>query len=163
MGAINKEDSGLYFSWGNTEGHAEGSGYNFSPEVYNTTPGAAIDTNLSLNQDAAKNTLGSLWRMPTNSEFKELVDNCTSELTTINDVHGRLFTSKVNGNQIFLPAAGLYDRTTLGHRETNGYYWSSSYDSNENADSLIFGYTTIIPLNKSKRSLGFSVRAVLKL
>lgn len=163
MGANSEEESGLYFSWGNTEGHAEGSGYNFSQEVYDATPAAGITTNLSLSQDAAKTNLGAPWRMPTAAELQELYDNCNSVWTTRNGVAGRLFTSNLNGNTLFFPAAGYYDGASLNLRGSNGDYWSSTYGSATNARSLNFEGSTVLPQGSNNRHYGFSVRAVLNL
>lgn len=151
---------GKYFSWGNTDGHAEGSGYDFSQDVYDTTPAAAITDNLSLSQDAARANLGAPWRMPTEAEFQELINNCASVWTTLNGVNGRLFTSNVNGNQLFLPADGSYNGTSLGDRGTTGRYWSSTYNSVTNARFLYFNSSDVNPEGLSDRRYGFSVRAV---
>ena len=56
--------------------------------------------------DAAHAYWGGDWRMPTNDEIKELVNNTTYEWITVGTVSGGKFTSKTNGNSIFLPAAG---------------------------------------------------------
>lgn len=160
IGSAKPEGIGLYFSWGNTDGHAEGSGYNFTQDVYNTTPAAAISDNLSLSQDAARVILGAPWRMPTADEFQELYDNCTSEWTTQNGMNGRLFTSNVNGNTLFLPAAGYYNGTNLITRGSSGYYWSSTYYSPSNAILLLFNSSNIDPHNIYNRLEGFSIRAV---
>lgn len=163
MGAENKEDSGLYFSWGNTEGHAEGSGYDFSQAVYDATPAASITTDLSLSQDAARANLGAPWRMPTAAEIKELYDNCTSVWTTRNGVNGILFTSNVNGKTLFFPATGDYNGTSLNFKGENGNYWSSTYNSATNALKLYFHSLEVNPRNSGGRRYGLSVRAVLNL
>lgn len=163
VGAERPSESGLYFSWGNTEGHAEGSGYSFSQAAYNTTPAAGITEDLSLNQDAARSNLGAPWRMPTADDFTELMDNCTSVWTTLNGVPGRLFTSNVNGNTIFLPAAGYYNGTTLSGRESNGYYWTSKYASETLARRFGFDSSNVQPIGSINRSFGFPVRAVYPL
>lgn len=162
VGAEKPSDSGLYFSWGNIEGHAEGSGYDFNQDVYDATPAAAITENLSLSQDAARAYLGDPWQMPTADEFKELYDNCTCVWTTLNGVNGRLFTSNVNGNTLFIPAAGYYDGTTLGNRGSNGDYWSTTYGSATNARNLYFDNSYVNPQNSFSRRYGFTVRAVIK-
>lgn len=154
-------DYGCYFSWGNTDAHAEGSGYNFSQGVYDATPAAAINTDLSLSQDAARALLGAPWRMPTSDEFKALYDNCTSEWTTLNGVNGILFTSNVDGNTLFIPASGYYDGTSLKGRGSAGDYWSSTYNSATNARSLLFDSSAVNPQRNNYRRFGFSVRAVL--
>lgn len=154
-------DYGCYFSWGNTEGHAEGSGYDFSQAVYDETPAAAIDANLSLSQDAARKNLGANWRMPTTDEFRALYDNCTSVWTSLNGVYGRLFISKENGNSLFFPAAGRYEGTSINNDGGAGYYWSSTYNSATTANDMFFYNTNVSPQSESSRRCGVSVRAVL--
>lgn len=156
----NETDYGCYFSWGNTEAHAEGSGYDFSQAVYDTTPAAAIAANLSLSQDAARANLGAPWRMPTAAEFQALYDNCTSEWTTLNGVNGLLFTSEVDGKTLFFPAAGYYDGTSLNNRGSSGDYWSSTYYSATSARNLNFNSSNVNPQYNFTRRCGFSVRAV---
>lgn len=160
MGATLPESFGLYFSWGNTDGHPAGGGYNFNQETYNATPAAPISTNLSLDKDAARANLGAPWRMPTAAEFQELYDNCTCVWTTLNGVNGRLFTSNVNGNTLFFPAAGNYGGTSLNGRGSDGDYWSSTYNSATNARCLNFNSSGANPQYNGNRRLGFSMRAV---
>lgn len=160
IGATSPEQPGLYFSWGNSPGHAEGSDYDFSQVTYNETTGAAIEDNLTLAEDMARLSLGSPWRMPTKEDFQELVDNCTSKWTVINGQSGVLFTSNINGISIFLPAAGYYDGLTLKFSGLSGIYFSSSYYSNVEAHCLSFNNTHVYPDSNGNRYYGFSVRAV---
>ena len=160
LGATRPESDGIYFSWGNTNGHPAGAGYDFSQEVYDTTPAAAIDEDIPLSQDAARAYLGAPWRMPTEVEFKELIDNCTSEWITLNGVYGRLFSSNANGNTLFLPATGAFDGTTLIYRGSNGSYWSSTYYSATGAYNLRISSSNVNPQYNDYRRMGFTVRAV---
>lgn len=160
VGADQQTDSGLYFSWGNVEGHRKGEGYNFSQAVYDATPAAAISADLSLSQDAARANLGYPWRMPTDAEFQELYDNCTYIWTAINGVNGILFTSNVNGHKIFFPAAGYYNGMSLDSLGLFGLYWSSSYNSTANARFLRFNSSSVDPQFNGPRRYGISVRAV---
>ena len=162
IGAERPSESGLYFSWGNTEGHAEGSDYPFSQQEYDTTPAADISTNLSLSEDAANAYLGGQWRMPTAAEFNELRENCTVLWTTLHGVAGRLFTSNINGSTIFLPAVGYYNGTSLRDHGTDGYYWSATYNSATIANNLSFNGSNVVPQNTNYRRSGFPVRAVLQ-
>ena len=161
VGAEEPSDLGLYFSWGNIDGHEIGEGYDFSQAVYDETPAAAISANLSLDQDAARANLGSPWRMPTAAEFQELYDNCTSVWTTLNGVNGRLFTSNVNGNTLFFPAAGEYLGKSLNNRGSYGFCWSSTHVSATLARGLSFASSSDSPPSNRGRRLGFSVRAVM--
>lgn len=160
VGADKPTDTGLYFSWGNVEGHIIGEGYDFSQATYDATPAAEISGNLSLNEDAARENLGSPWRMPTSAEFQELYDNCTVVWTTMNGVSGYQFTSNVNGNTLFFPATGRYNGTTLGLRERYGFYWSSTIFSATAARIMYFGNQYVTPQDHDDRRYGIPVRAV---
>ena len=162
VGASTQYEHGLYFSWGNVEGHAEGSGYDFSDAVYAQTAGAALTGNIAANNtyDMARHNMGSPWRLPTTGEFQELNSYCTSEWTDEDGVPGRRFTSNINGNSIFFPASGYYNGTTLSNRGSYGGYWSSTYLSETNARNLIFDSSSVNPANSNYRRYGFSVRAV---
>ena len=162
IGATTPYEHGLYFSWGNVEGHAEGSGYDFSDAVYAQTPGAALSGNIPVNgtYDLARHNMGAPCRLPTVGEFQELNSNCDSEWTDEDGVAGRRFTSRINGNSIFFPASGYYNGTSLNNRGSSGYYWSSSYDSATGAYYLNFGSSSVNPAYFNSRRYGFTARAV---
>ena len=69
--------------------------------------------------------------MSTDAEWKELMnpDNCTWTWTTVNEVSGRLVTSKKTGNSIFLPAAGYRFNGDKDLTGAYGCYWSSSLNT----------------------------------
>jgi hypothetical protein len=98
--------------------------------------------------------------MPTVSEYQELYNNCTTEWTTQNGVNGRRFTSRINGNSIFFPAAGHRSGVSLSSRGSYGYYWSSSRNTAASSYSPSFNSGGVYPSNNSNRFFGFSVRAV---
>ena len=162
IGATTPYEHGLYFSWGNVIGHAEGSGYDFSDAVYAETPGAALTGNIPVNgtYDPARHNMGAPCRLPTVGEFQELNSNCDSEWTDEDGVAGRRFTSRINGNSIFFPASGNYNGTTLYGRGSYGLYWSSSYNSATNAYNLYFDSTNVNPASSGNRRYGFTARAV---
>ena len=162
VGASTPYEHGLYFSWGNVIGHAEGSGYDFSDAVYAQTAGAALTGNIPANNtyDMARHNMGSPSRLPTMGEFVELNNNCDSEWTDEDGVAGRRFTSRINGNSVFFPASGDYDGTSLNNRGTYGYYWSSTWYSETSARILYFNSTNVYPQSNNTRRLGFTVRAV---
>ena len=162
VGASTPYEHGLYFSWGNVIGHAEGSGYDFSDAVYAETPGAALTGNVPVNTtyDLARHNMGAPCRLPTVGEFQELNSNCDSEWTDEDGVAGRRFTSRINGNSIFFPASGYYDGTSLGSRGSRGFYWSSSYGSATRAYILRFYSSNVNPASSNDRRYGLSARAV---
>ncbi len=164
IGAKEPWERGIYFSWGNADGYAYGSGYDFSETEYATTPGASLIVSIPVDEgyDAARANLGGSWRMPTTDEFAELFNTgyTTNKWTTQNGINGRLVTSRINGNSVFFPAAGYY-RTTLKFEGTYGDYWSSSFISEISAYNLSFGSGGTYPLSSCCRFYGFPVRAVL--
>jgi hypothetical protein len=165
VGANRPEDDGLYFSWGNVDGHTATDGYDFGDSIdgpYASTPGAELTGNIPANTtyDAAMHNMGAPCRMPTVSEFQELNDNCITEWTTQNGVNGRRFTSRINGNSIFFPAAGSRFGVSLNYRGSYGSYWSSSRSSAAYGYYMSFDASAVNPANKNFRFFGFSVRAV---
>lgn len=83
-------------------------------------------TTLQISDDAATANWGDGWRMPTDKEMQELIDNCNTTWTTRNGITGMLFTSKTNGKSIFLPAAGYRNDKELKYTGTVGNYGTSS-------------------------------------
>lgn len=82
VGATSPEENGLYFSWGNVDGHAVdengnvADGYSFDETTYASTPGGQYTGGtLDAEHDAAKANMGGNWRMPTTTEIDELVEN----------------------------------------------------------------------------------------
>lgn len=104
--------------------------------------------------------MGEGFRMPTVQEYQELKDNTTSVWTTLNGVLGLLLTSNVNGNTIFIPAAGFYNGTTLSRKGQYGLYWTRDYYSSDHAHNMGMTSGGINPNNNDYRNYGFTVRAV---
>jgi hypothetical protein len=125
VGATKPEEYGGYYAWGETE---EKEVYSQDAYMYYKN-GEYVNLGSDISgtkYDVAHVKWGGNWCMPTKDDIKELLDNCTSEWTTLNGVNGRKFTSNINGNSIFLPAAGYRWLGDLGYAGENGYYWSST-------------------------------------
>lgn len=164
VGASAPEQAGLYFSWGNTQGHTPGEGYDFSSEDYVGTPGASLNEDLPLANDAAHIYMGGPWRTPTTKEILELFNNAytTNEWVTNyqgSGINGIVVTSKANGSKLFFPAAGAFDEGFADYG-SYGNYWSSSVIDEGSANYLIFSSENVYPDNDSERYCGLSVRAV---
>ena len=139
VGALFPEDFGDYYAWGETETKSRYNEKNYKfyngdnnpPSKYSCykykSDGRFI---LESEDDAASTNWGWNWRMPTDAEWDELIEECSWTLTTQNGVSGCIVVGK-NNNSIFLPAAG---HSMLDDRIGDGYYWSSSLDiSNSNS------------------------------
>ena len=151
LGATKPEEYGAYFAWGETEPKSMytwetykfrtsgDSCDNVKFSKYNTQRSYGPVDNITILQrgekagetvdDVARAKWGGNWRMPTQKEFLELLDNCNNEWTTYNGVKGYTFTSKKNGKSIFLPAAGSRGGSDLSGTGAYGHYWCSSLDT----------------------------------
>ena len=132
----NPEDYGDYYAWGETEPKSEYSweNYKFGSSVagpfskYNNDSSyGTVDNKRALDpeDDAASAKLGGNWRMPTYEEWDKLGRSCTWIWTTENGVNGKRATG-INGNTIFIPAAGLWNGMFVSQAGLYGDYWSSS-------------------------------------
>ena len=140
VGATKPEEYGGYYAWGETE---EKDYYYWSTYIHcdgsNSTCHDLGSDISGTEYDVAHMKWGSDWVMPTYDEQMELLNNCTSEWTTLNGVKGRKFTSKINGNSIFLPAAGIRWYGDLDGAGERGDYWSSTQNPDySNAYHLFF-------------------------
>ena len=175
VGAASPEQAGLYFAFGETTGYTAEqvtSGTRaFTEGEYNAGSAASISTNLTLEQDAARANLGGKWRMPTKAEFQELIDNCDVAWTDdyngaevegrilFTGVKGRVFTSRVNGNSVFFPAAGRCYSSSVDIVGDFGYCWSASLLRSSDAFGLNFNFENQW-VNSIPRYIGISVRGV---
>ena len=117
-------------------------------------------TTLEAADDAATRKLGSLWRMPTKEEIRELLDHCTWNWTTQDGVNG-CEVKGPNGNSIFLPAAGYRGGSELGSAGGGGDYWSSSLSTADSRYARRLDFDSgVLGWGNGNRYFGFSVRPV---
>lgn len=165
VGATSPEEFGLFFSWGNLDGYpcdgpicdhffpyrSTDPGYYFAE----TTGGGSLTTSIAKGDkqyDAAAYLWGGNWRMPTDEEYFQLVnqDFRAGEVKTKYEwvenynntgVSGGLFTSLQDDTRsIFIPAAGDIKGST--HEMGTGYAWTSTMVSDkQNARVVQFGPT----------------------
>ena len=175
VGASKPEDYGDYFAWGetktkciydwNTYKHAKGidkltkycnesiCGYNGFADTL---------TELQPIDDPATANWGNGWRTPKKEQWDELMAHTNREWTTMNGVEGWLFTSKRNGNSLFLPAAGYRWLDELYYAGHFGCYWSSSLNTDYPDDAwyFLFYSGSYYGVDSYSRYYGRSVRAV---
>ena len=136
LGADEPEDYGNYYAWGEI---IEKDEYTWETYRYGSTQNLGEGFNISgTENDAAHVLMGSVWRMPTNKELKELYDSCTWVWTSQNNVNGYRVTSKKAGytdRSIFLPASGLKYNTLFRGANSWGCYQSSEQLRN-NSDQI---------------------------
>ncbi len=165
VGATKPTEYGDYFAWGETEPkevYADSTykWFNADSKIftkYNSEDGLKT---LLPEDDAATANWGSEWRMPTNEEQRELVEECQYQMTEVNGVYGAKFTGK-NGNSVFFPAAGGRVGTGLVSVGYFGVYWSYSLREKDEdyARNLGIGEKNV-HWGEGDRGKGYSVRAV---
>ena len=157
IGANSPEDYGDYFAWGETTTKSEYT------EENSKTFNVDIGNIESYAEDAAGMLWAYGWRMPTKAEWQELIDNCTWKWTKQGGNRGYKVTSKKNGNNIFLPAAGCRDGSKLISIDICGSYWSStSSDSGTRQACALHFFLTQHYLEYNYRHYGLSIRPVIK-
>ncbi len=159
VGAESADDAGDYFAWGETSAKSDYSWdtykYGTSEDnitKYNSTDGKTI---LKPEDDAATVNWGTGYRMPTQEEFQELINNCT---WIWDSTHKGYLVAGSNGNSIFLPASGYRYGSILGSQGSGGYYWSSTlYASSRDIAYVLFCRNVS---HNYSRINGFPVRPV---
>ena len=130
IGATIPEETGYRYAWGEANANTSGwwesykwsKGDEYSMTKYCTdSQYGHVDgrTKLELIDDAAYVLWGKGWRMPTDSECQELIDNCTWELVDLSSIgagdNSYYIVTGPNGNYILLPVGDHWTSETDGH------------------------------------------------
>lgn len=179
LGAEEPHEYGLHFAWGEvtTKTNYEWGNYTLCNGAYNKLTKycnvASYGDNgfvddliiVEADDDVVVKQWGEGWRMPTYTDMLEFQSYTNSEWTEQNGVKGRLFTSRVNGNTLFMPASGTYKGTDLKDKGTKGYYWAgeiNSINSPHRACSLEFDESEYFTSNCNYRCYGQTIRPIHK-
>lgn len=190
IGANAPEEYGGYFAWGETQpkedfswetyaffgNHVYEDLDEFGPQyMYSTVTKYCTDskygfegftdglTELLPEDDAATANWGRNWRMPSQEQLKELVNNnyTTVEWTVLNGVAGTKITSNRNGQSIFLPAAGNRLGTNVFLTGRVGDIWSRNLEKSDPTWASCLSISEDKPLTTMhERIRGTSVRPV---
>ena len=113
VGAEKPEDFGNYYAFGET---TTKESYTMDNYTYMSGHKGTLPSSV----DAATTNWGVGWRTPTETEIEELVNKCSWKWTG----NGYKVTG-LNGNSIFLPAAGGFDESGVSKAGFSGAYWSN--------------------------------------
>ena len=130
IGANNPEQYGDYYAWGEISTkksyHENNSKWhNVSKKDLQSMNVINNNGKLTSQYDVANQKWGVHWHIPSVDQFRELLENTNKTWTKINGRGGFLFKSKINGNSLFLPAAGDKYYGTLRYSGERGNYWTS--------------------------------------
>ena len=177
VGANSPAECGDYFAWGETAPKSSYTKYNYKwyiggddhkiSKYCTISDYGTVDNReeLELEDDAAYVNWGAEWRMPSLSHVYELLNNCTSEWTTVSGIGGYVFKGKSNNGAVFFPAAGFYNSRGFRSLGTGAAYWLRIYFYNIRPDwgiCLTFQYGNMGVLSAAHfdRQYGATVRAV---
>ena len=142
IGASNPEDFGEYYAWGETQTkstytwenyrYAQGTSWS-DPRLTKYCSKSDMGNNgftddlmvLQGSDDPAVVIWGGGWHTPSYEQWEELMMNTKEQWTERNGVKGRLFTSRNNGQTLFLPAAGSLLGSEPYDVGSSCFYWSS--------------------------------------
>lgn len=153
LGTNNPSDFGSYYMWGSVDTvgrrHHKDIGYFISSlNIIGTS------------YDAASLSLGRHWRLPSEIQIVELIDNCKWLWTNIEGKNGYEITGP-NGRTLFLPVAGCV--LLEGYKNGNqfGYYWIGERHSTDSkcAKELVIGLNQV-NVESGKQYVGRSIRPI---
>lgn len=152
VGADSPSEYGDFFAWGETKPKSSYTESNYTINgVYNISGDPQYD--------AASANWGDKWRMPSDEEFKELANKCEWFWTSINGING--FRVKgPNGNELFLPAGGMYGKVRHHSINTEGCYWTNTPRGGSAGLGIRFDETGYRGTNGWSAYQGCSIRAV---
>lgn len=131
LGAYKPADVGSMFYWAENQSSTKGN-----PKYSKVKVDVIGDIAGDDKYDAATNMLGRNWRLPTEEECRELLNNCKWEIKVIDGIEGRLVTGP-NGNSIFLP---FNQKNFISGKYVSGHYWTSTpHYGSGSANDLRFG------------------------
>lgn len=180
VGAINPEESGGYYSWGETYEKTEYSWGTYSLYDENRQEnGGYIDVPVDISGtelDVAYVKWGNKWRMPTKTEFVELISVCVyKRINNFDKMFGYsydyfLLFKGPNGRYLALPQTGLRQNNNPVTDFGGLFYWSSTRDTSTNKEFVtgrsgyrdafsLSGYENLI-VTDYNRTQGFAVRPV---
>ena len=117
--------------------------------------------------DAATVILGDEWRIPTKTDFRELIHNAEHKWITNyqgSRINGILFTSKNNDAELFMPASGYRSGFSFYTGGKGAQLWSSTICSTaataNYAYNIYFNSYMSCFMNANERACGFCLRGV---
>lgn len=180
LGANNPCDGGLLFQFGCVNGYYYGdANHQFTRQDPPPTASGKVYKKgevLLPEDDAVYVATNGYAHMPTKEQVQELLSNTTKQWCSCSvlgdgheshNVEGRLLTSKINGNKIFIPACGYYNtsfdyRTYTGLNEEGHLWCASTQDNYEDMGHIINVTSGGCVLSQKSMYYGLSVRGVIE-
>ncbi len=107
--------------------------------------------------DVATVKWGKRWRIPTQSEYQELLSDCSWVWEERNGSYGYKVTGP-NGNSIFLPTTGFRDGSSY-YKDESGLYWAATMAEDSYPYFLLLD-DSIKELRSMYKHKGYAIRPV---
>ena len=94
-----------------------------------------------------------------------MIYRCNYRECKLDGTWGYLFTSKENGNTIFIPLAGCRDYEDLLHNGKWGFYWTTELNTSSCNESYVLWLqkeANPVATKLEERNIGLPIRAVYK-
>lgn len=141
LGADKPSEFGKHYAWGETSPRPDDD-YDYSQAKYEFMQnnswinlGTTIDGLLDIQRsehDAATVNMGKMWQLPTQADFRELINNCSWSQVTVNDVNCFKFVSNKYPNRyIIMPQAGYRSGTGIDNSNEGVYMSSNQYNDDQ--------------------------------
>lgn len=151
MGAKSEYDTGGYYGWGDPTG--EMRSWTSSDYANNYTERLLNDQ-----LDIATQKWGAGWRLPTEAEVRELIDNSTKTAITVDGVPGYNLTC--NGQAIFIPKGG-YEYRDQKYYQNYCCYWTKEQDDQLHPKELaIYSRTKYEVISNKNKATHMLIRPV---
>ena len=172
VGATTPDGYGEHFAWGEIA----------TKETYESSNCTSYykdlgDISGNPEYDVATAQWGGGWRTPRLADMYELATQCTWIWATVNGVNGFNVVSNINGNHIFLPAAGFMNTPAsiasgnegvLDQGVVGGYWTTTPYSeeidggTNSNTKACFLDFSSAYYITDwALRRNGFSIRPVI--
>lgn len=167
VGATKPQEVGHYYAWGeiSPKSHYDWTTYQHADGTAETRHDIGNDISGS-EYDAAKQIWGQNWSMPTVDQVRELFSNSSITWIAQEGMTGVEITSRINGNSIFLPVAGVRSEDELFGADRYCYYWTSIVDTNIKAAKCLLSYNSgetqnaVWGTRNEERCIGLPIRPV---
>lgn len=137
VGAQAPNAFGLFYQWGDVNGHSVQEHYTFNQNEYISKGLDMITTDLDIAHDAARAFYGNHAKMPSKAQLQELIENCSFSFLPNSLL---IITSKVNGQSIKLRNYGYFGTDDQGIEKhfiaDHLIVWSSIIRNNRFAEVL---------------------------
>lgn len=120
-------------------------------------------TTLEVDDDAASQILGKKWRIPSKSDFDELLNQPNAIINNYGGLGKKGIAILGNTGQVlFIPLTGIIDNRGLREQEYNAALWTNTVEDYEDDFACAFSYHASFYEHSYPKYVGLNIRAIQK-